>query len=49
MVGSDAKEIFEIRPSGMAKNASPRLKFNKLLYRSKNEQLDDSQKYINDF
>ena len=29
MVGSDAKEIFEIQPSIKAKNASPRLKFNK--------------------
>ena len=34
MVGSDAEEIFEIKPSRMAKNPSPRLKFNKLLHRS---------------
>ena len=34
MVGSDAKFYFEIKPSRMAKNASPRLKFNKLLFRS---------------
>ena len=31
MIGSDAKKILEIKFSRMDKNASPRLKFNKLL------------------
>ena len=34
MVGFDTKKIFEIKLSRMAKNASPRLKFNKLLFPS---------------
>ena len=42
------RNIFEIRPSRMAKNASPRLKVNKLLYSSK-RNVDDSQKNIIDF
>ena len=36
MVGSKAEEIFLIKPSRMAKNASHGLKFNKLLYRLEN-------------
>ena len=32
MVGSDAKEIFEIVTCRRAKKASPRLKFSKILY-----------------
>ena len=32
--GPTQKKIFQIKPSRMAKIASPRLKFNKLLYRS---------------
>ena len=44
-LGPTRKKIFETKPSRMAKNASPRLKFNKFLYRS-GKTIDDSQRTI---
>ena len=42
-LGPTRRTIFEIKPSRMAKNASPKLKFNKLIYRS---QFVNSQKTL---
>ena len=45
LLGPTRKKVFEIKPSRMAENAPPRLKFNKLLHRSI-RQFDDAKKTL---